>query len=378
MALRFFIILAVFLLLQVYIGWHVDLFIAAAGWHVPGGLFWPVFSVVSLGYLLARMLRRVLPRAAADGLKWIGSYWIAIIQYSVLLLPFADLAAWVLREAALLSHRESILWTGVAVIAAFSVLLVKGSHNAWSPVVRSYEVNIPKSAVGIRQLSIAAASDLHLGTTVGRRHLQRLVDRVNELQPDLMLLPGDVLDDDVTPFIKHGYARKLAEIKATYGTYAILGNHEYYGGGITEFVRAMKEVGIPVLLDETVTIADQVYLIGRKDKTDRGRKKAAELVAGLNGELPIILMDHQPAAIAEIADAGVDLSVHGHTHRGQMAPNHLVTKRIFELDYGYLLKGRLHAFVSSGFGTWGPPIRIGSRSEILSIIVRFESESDNK
>ena len=97
----------------------------------------------------------------------------------------------------------------------------------------------------------------------------------------------------------------------------------------------------------------------------------AELTAGLDPDLPVILMDHQPSALREIAEAGVDLSLSGHTHRGQMAPNHWITRRIFELDWGYKRIGGLHAFVSSGFGTWGPPIRIGSRNEILSITVRF-------
>ncbi|WP_308634841.1 metallophosphoesterase [Paenibacillus silvisoli] len=378
MAVRFVVILTVFIVLQLYIGWHAELFLTAAGGHVPGGVFWPVFGILSLSYIVSRMVRRFLPRAAGDGLKWIGSYWIAIFQYSILLLPLADLAAWGLRASTSVTTGDSILWTGLAVIAALALLLAKGSYNAWSPVVRAYEVTVPKAAGGLKQLHIAVASDLHLGTTVGGRHLQRLVDRVNELKPDVMLLAGDVLDDDVSPFLKHGYAGKLAEMKTTYGTFAVLGNHEYYGGGISEFVREMKGVDIPVLLDETVVIADGVYLIGRKDKTDRGRKKAAELTAGLDRALPMIFMDHQPGAIAEIADAGADLSVHGHTHRGQMAPNHLITRRIFELDYGYLLKGRLHAFVSSGFGTWGPPIRLGSRSEILSITVKFGQGSDNK
>ncbi|MNT99041.1 putative metallophosphoesterase [compost metagenome] len=84
-------------------------------------------------------------------------------------------------------------------------------------------------------------------------------------------------------------------------------------------------------------------------------------------------MDHQPSALQEAADNGIDLSLHGHTHRGQMAPNHWITRRIFELDWGYLRKGNLHAFVSSGYGSWGPPIRIGSRSEILDITIRFVS-----
>ncbi|MOA56893.1 putative metallophosphoesterase [compost metagenome] len=83
------------------------------------------------------------------------------------------------------------------------------------------------------------------------------------------------------------------------------------------------------------------------------------------------MLDHQPSDLASAAEQGIDISVSGHTHRGQMMPNHLITKRLFELDWGYLRKGGLHAIVSSGFGTWGPPIRIGSRSEVVQIEVEF-------
>ncbi|MBP3961492.1 metallophosphoesterase [Paenibacillus lignilyticus] len=379
MAVRLTIILSIFLGLQIYIGWHLQLFISAAGGDIPAALFWPVFGIVAFSYLLARLLRRALPGFMAEGLKWIGSYWIAVMQYSVLLLPFADLAAWGLRVGSY-SNGDSILITGIAVMAIIGIILAVGSFNAWSPIVRRYEVTIPKAAGDGLPLHIAVASDLHLGSTVRARHLQRLVDQVNALKPDLMLLPGDVLDDAVEPFVKHKYGRKLAEIRAKYGTFAILGNHENYGGGVPVYVNEMREVGIPVLLDEAKLIDNRFYIIGRKDKSDHDRKSAPELVEGLDDSLPSILMDHQPSSIREIAETGVvDLSVHGHTHRGQMAPNHLVTRRIFELDYGYLLKGGLHAFVSSGFGTWGPPIRIGSRSEILSIKVNFASPgNDNK
>ncbi|SDX38669.1 metallophosphoesterase [Paenibacillus sp. CF384] len=379
MAVRLTIILSIFLGLQVYIGWHLQLFISATGGHVPGGLFWPVFGIIAFSYILARMLRKALPGFMGEGMKWIGSYWIAVMQYSVLILPFADLAAWGLRAASF-SNRDSILITGSAVIVIVLLILAVGSFLAWSPIVRRYEVAIPKAAGDGQPLHIAVASDLHLGSTVRGRHLQRLVNQANALKPDIMLLPGDVLDDAVEPFVKHKYGRKLAEIKARYGIFAILGNHENYGGGVPVYVKEMQDVGIPVLLDEAQLIDNRFYLIGRKDKSDHNRKPVAELIEGLDHALPVIVMDHQPSSIGDLAKTGVvDLSVHGHTHRGQMAPNHLVTRRIFELDYGYLLKDQLHAFVSSGFGTWGPPIRIGSRSEILSIKVNFESPSnDNK
>ena len=120
-----------------------------------------------------------------------------------------------------------------------------------------------------------------------------------------------------------------------------------------------------------------LYIVGRKDKTAEhsaeGRKPLASLMEGIDLAQPIIVMDHQPYQLDLAAAAGVDVNLSGHTHRGQIAPNHLFTRRIFELDWGYLRKGNLHAIVSSGFGTWGPPIRLGSQSEIIELTIHFTS-----
>jgi predicted MPP superfamily phosphohydrolase len=140
----------------------------------------------------------------------------------------------------------------------------------------------------------------------------------------------------------------------------------------------MSRIGIPVLRDESVLVNDALYIAGRKDKTAEsaaqgGRLSVSSLLSELDADRPIILMDHQPYHFDKAAAAGVDLMLSGHTHRGQFAPNHWVTRRIFELDWGYLIKDKMHVVVSSGFGTWGPPIRLASRSEIVEIKVQFKS-----
>jgi predicted MPP superfamily phosphohydrolase len=139
----------------------------------------------------------------------------------------------------------------------------------------------------------------------------------------------------------------------------------------------MNKIGIKVLRDETVEIAGALYVAGRKDKTAEsadpsGRLKVSDLLSPLDLDKPVILMDHQPTKFQQAAEAGADILLSGHTHRGQFFPNHLLTKRLFELDWGYMRKGAMHVIVSSGFGTWGPPIRIGSRSEIIQLEISFE------
>ena len=163
----------------------------------------------------------------------------------------------------------------------------------------------------------------------------------------------------------------MKDLTAPLGVYGVLGNHEYYGRTIPQFLKEMERVGVTMLLDEIVKVEDSFFLVGRKDKTDSKRKTMEELLAKIDPSLPIIVMDHQPSELKEAEKSGADLILSGHTHRGQMAPNHLITRKVFELDWGYLKKNQLHAIVSSGYGFWGPPLRIGSRSEVVLIEVSF-------
>lgn len=139
----------------------------------------------------------------------------------------------------------------------------------------------------LKQLRIAAASDLHLGNIVGKRHLQKLVRKINAMQPDVILLPGDVLDDSIEPFLRNNLGDTMKQLKAKHGVYAILGNHEYYGRSIETYTQVMHKIGIKVLQDETVELAGGYYVAGRKDRSaeamdPKGRLSSAELLSGLD------------------------------------------------------------------------------------------------
>jgi predicted MPP superfamily phosphohydrolase len=101
------------------------------------------------------------------------------------------------------------------------------------------------------------------------------------------------------------------------------------------------------------------------------RKDLSTLLQGVDKKLPIILLDHQPYNLSEAEKNGVDLQLSGHTHKGQISPGNLITKKVYEVDWGYEKKGNFNIYVSSGVGTWGPPIRTGSHSEIVDIYINF-------
>lgn len=356
-------------LVNVYIGWHLSVLLQA--W-LPGmniAAYWTVFLVISFSYMIGRVPLPQALRPVGRLFKVIGSYYLACMEFAVIMLPLTDLLYGVLALAGV-GLSAFVTEAGTTVLVLLAVFLVWGSRNAWSTVVRTHRLKVEKSIGTSVPLTVAVASDLHLGNIVGNRHLRRMVREMNAMNPDIILLAGDVLDDSIEPFLRNGMEQQLKQLKARYGVYAVLGNHEYYGGSIAQYTEVMRSVGIQVLQDEVVETSG-VYVVGRKDKTaehmEGGRLSVEALLTGLDRSKPILMMDHQPTGFGIASQAGVDVLLSGHTHRGQIAPNHWITRRLFELDWGYLLKNKLHVIVSSGYGTWGPPIRLASRSELIKL-----------
>ena len=218
-------------------------------------------------------------------------------------------------------------------------------------------------------------SDIHLGTIVGRSRLQGIVEKLEELKPDLILLAGDIVDEDLAPVIKENTGEILRTIHAPMGVYGITGNHEYIGGA-AKAVAYLQDHGITMLRDTSVVLSHGITLVGREDRSSRQfggerRKDLTALLEGVRKDGPIILMDHQPFDLDSVAAAGVDLQVSGHTHHGQLWPFNYITNMVYEKSWGYLKKGETHFYVSSGVGSWGPPVRIGNRPEIVEITLTF-------
>ncbi|WP_316569006.1 metallophosphoesterase [Neobacillus sp. YIM B06451] len=297
-------------------------------------------------------------------LSLIGGYWMVMIGYGILILPIVNVIV-------LLLKKRGVYWIGIGVLAFFAIIFVYGSFNAWSPVVRTYDVTIQKPADS-ENMKILMASDFHLGSIVGKKHLDRFIEIAQAEKPDMVLIPGDLIDDYIAPFLKTDMDESLKKIHAPLGVYAVLGNHDYYGGDKEKIVAEMEKAGITVLEDDTILVNNEIVLAGRKDPTDHSRAALESFIGSGDASRPVFLMDHQPIALEEARRAGVDLLVSGHTHRGQVAPAHFITSRIYENDWGYLKKGKLHSIVSSGFGTWGPALRIGTRSEAVMINVHFK------
>jgi len=347
-----------------YIGWSGWRWLRSRATTTLKILYIVTLSVVASSFVLGHVFENVV-------LRIIGAYWMAVFYLLLMALPLVQISVRLLRFTRLPRHRVE-KWSGAVALLAVAGTLGYGMFNAYSPIVRTYEVHIDKPiSPAAESLTIVMAADMHFGLLSGRDHAERMVEEINALQPDLVLFPGDILDDDIGPYLEQGIPEILSGIDAPLGVYASLGNHDRYDGSVQDIIEAIEQAGITVLYDEAATVADSLLLVGRKDRSEQNRASLDELLEGADRSLPRILLDHQPYELDIAQQAGFDLIVSGHTHRGQVAPGNLITQRIYELDWGYLQKGQLHAIVTSGYGFWGPPIRIGTRSEIVRIEASF-------
>lgn len=350
------IALLIYGILAGYTGWAVFVWLLSISLPLNGWFFTFLWTVWAFSFFIGRL-----------GHKWLGftiagSYWLGFFQYALLLIPIANLLV------LFIDHTRDVQITGSVTALIFLVLFIIGTFLAYSPVVHNKEINVKGSG---EDLNIVIASDFHLGVLSGKRHLQRFVKMSNGLKPDLVLLAGDLVDDDPIWYARYGMSEVMKKLTAKYGVFGVLGNHEYYGKKIPLLVRVMEESGVKILRDDTVEIEGKFYISGREDRTNGKRHPLQSLKPESN--LPWIVMDHTPSDLKTPVQLGVDLHISGHTHKGQMWPNRFITKRVFDLDYGYRKVGDTHFLVSSGFGFWGPPIRIGSRSELWMVRIKYQN-----
>ncbi len=337
---------------------------------------------LTLSYFAGRLMERLFPSFIGMVFVWLGAFWMAAMLYSLLftilidfirlihrIIPFYP--GWLTRN---LSKTKIAVFGCIAGITA--LIVFTGYINAITLQVKELQIIVKNKRTPLEKLKITLVSDIHLGKINGRRRLNNIVETVNRQQPDVILLAGDIIDDEVSSFYRQNLHKLLGKFQARYGVYGVTGNHEYIAG-VDATVKAMEAGGIRVLQNEAAKIAGSIYVAGRNDwvssrSEGKPRKALAEILSGIDKRLPVILMDHTPFNLEEASKNEVDLQVSGHTHYGQLWPVNYIIRMIYELSWGYMKKGNTHYYVSCGAGTWGPPVRTGSHSEIVNINIRFQ------
>jgi len=339
-----------------------------------------LFILFTFSFVIGRFSGHTLPISINHLFIWIGSFWLGAMLYLFLIVLSTDIIRLINIGFHFLPHQESFAYARIKVISLTIsvgltlIILLLGYINANDTHVKHYEIVTEKNILNKENFKIAVVTDIHLGTLIAKNRLKKLTALVNNQCPDLIILAGDILDEVQAPILAEDIGEPLKYLKAPMGTYAITGNHEYIGG-INSAVKYIESLGIKLLRDTVVQLDNNLILIGREDRdmerfTGKHRKTKEELIKGIDNSKFLVLLDHQPYDLKKTAELNIDLQISGHTHHGQIWPFNYITDAMYELSCGYLNKGNTHYYVSSGYGTWGPPVRIGTVSEIAVITIK--------
>ncbi len=328
-------------------------FVAAARLPPP----WNALATIAIVTLapslpVAAMVLRRLPRATAKPYVWLAYTWFGLAVYLLVAAAVTHLVCAVIggdpRTAA------------IAGVGAAAATVIYGIVNvAMGPIVRRVRVPLAKLPASAAGYTIVQLTDVHIGPILGDRFAAKVVAKVNALAPDLIVITGDLVDgrlDELRPHVE-----PLRDLTARDGVYAVTGNHEYYWNA-GAWLEHLRSFGIGILRNQHVTIREAFELAGVDDSS--ATEDVPRALAGRDPALPVVLLAHHPRTIARAVAAGVDLQLSGHTHGGQLLPLGWLS-RLFEPHVAGLARfGATWLYVSEGTGFWGPPMRVGTSSEI--------------
>lgn len=328
------------------------------------------------------LLRRILSN--------IGNYWMGFNLHFVLAMGVCFLIRLIVKlvKKDKYNLRLAQKITNVAVVSFTILMSVYGIVNAQNLKVTTYDVTVDKSSKQ-DELNVVLLADLHLGYSVGVKQMERMVNKINELQPDVVVVAGDIFDNEFSAIYNPvRLAEILRGINSKYGVYAVYGNHDieedilcgftFSDDDVTQ-VTSIKEMddfiencGFTFLYDEAILINDDFYIYGRPDEErpnfgNDSRLEAEKITEGLDLSKLIICVDHEPHDQKKLSAAGVDIDLNGHTHAGQLFPGNIIINFFWDIAYGYKNFDGMHNIVTSGVGLFGPNMRTFTKAEIAQV-----------
>jgi len=336
--------------------------------HVPPHPGWlqAGLGVLSVSFVAASVLAFSYTSAAVRAFYKAAAVWMGFLSFLFL----AGLTSWVVLGAASLARIGINFHQLVEVLFAIAVALgLYGVWNAnWTRITRA-RVRLENLPNAWRGRKAALISDVHLGHVRNHNFLQRLIAKVLSEQPDLIFIAGDLFDG--TAIDAHKAAEPLSRLIAPHGVYFVAGNHEQFGDD-SEYLNAIAATGVRVLKNEKVNV-DGLQIVGvpYRDAATNGGLASVMRRVPLDRQRASILLTHAPDDPATAEALGFSLQLSGHTHLGQFIPWSWMARRVYrQFVYGLSRIGKMQVFTSSGVGTWGPPLRLGSNPEI--VMLEFE------
>lgn len=330
-----------------------------------------------------------------DGLRrlllQIGNHWFGWMLYLVLAVLAVELALVGIRRARgkdFAQMQQVRRVQGGVALALVCAVSLYGMAHAEQLHVTDYDVTLQGAG---EDMTVALLADLHLGYSTEAAYIEQAVAAINDMQPDLVVIAGDIFDNDYEAVPEPDrIAAALASLDSTYGTYACWGNHDVSEPILAGFTwdtadedkddprmtEFLEKADVTLLEDRAVTLENGVQLVGRRDpsrakKLAEQRLEPAQLLAALDPDRPIFVIDHQPKELDALAQAGADLDLSGHTHDGQLFPGNLLMYLLWDNACGCVQVDGMTSVVTSGLGVWGPDMRVGTDSEVVCVTVHF-------
>ena len=313
--------------------------------------------------------------AFMDGLMYVAGIYLCMLFYSVGFFFIYDMLRIINHfkqfPEKLRKFANKFFYGGLTVFIICALITVLGFYPAQKIIVNDYEAAIAQKSSGMNQLKVAMISDAHTGVTIKEKDLIEIKDTINALEPDIIMLVGDIFDEGTTDELKKKTSEVFSQLKATYGTYFVLGNHDDYTGDTLKQVKHFTDAGHNVLRNEALLVDDQFYIVGRDDR-NQTRTPYPQIEATMDKDLPVLVMDHRPEYDEVSVSDKADIQLSGHTHNGQVFP--IQTFDLFDigLNYGLHKRGNCQVLISSGVGNYGIPVRIGNPCEIVNLTITFE------
>ncbi len=320
---------------------------------VPGTIFYIILILAAVSYPLSAMIEREVSNTLTRIFYTAASAWMGISFYLLTFLVIYWIISLVIKIPGEIA--------GIIIIGLTTIL------SAYS-ITNSFYLNVNKVDIPLKNLkkdmNVVQLSDIHIGSIRNSSYLERIVQRTNELDPEIVFITGDMVDGSAR-LHTHTF-NAINKLKAP--TYFITGNHETYEG-LDEVFRVLRNTEMTIIRDQMVE-CNGIQIIGVEYSFEPNHMENVVSKLKIDPEKPSIMLYHLPRELETVAGAGIGLQLSGHTHAGQMFPFNYLVRLMFKYMRGLYKYNETYLYVSPGTGTWGPPMRLGSRCEITLITLK--------
>lgn len=365
----FFVLLLIQnIIFSIYISYHLYLSFFS---KYKKAVVIPAIILICNAFIITRIIEKSMSYQIPDGIVFITDIILALFIYIFIFYLLVDIIKIFLRffKISYINHYIQ----GITAVSLSCIIVILGFLNSHITKIKEYNITLNKTVYS--PFKIAALADIHIGSDMSPARLYKEIHTINELKPDIVFIAGDIIDNNINDFTIE-YIENFKKLEAPLGVYVVFGNHEYYSGMKNDILNRFNKAGFKTLIDNVTYIPEkEFYIIGRDSlrhthSTGSERLSIETLYNQIDDKTkPIIILDHIPLSSQDGRKINADIQISGHTHDGQFFPVNLIVKKMYELSHGMKNYNGFHFFVTSGLGLWGPPVRVGTDSEILLINV---------